>query len=365
MTDGTVLVSGKLGSVHTVRVLRAGREPRKVDVGIAAAGPIPAAIALDTLKKPAASPAAGARPSVGTAAKPAAKTGGLGPATSFDRMPMPTLRAEVACATRCAAARRALRGALRAARVGAAGPRPVGRAGARGPTPDDKDKKEQARALFDKGLRLYNEGAFDAALVEFQRSREIFPTRSATQNAGLALRKLHRFDEAFDMLELLLKDFPNLKKEDRDLVEREITDLRGLIGEVEVSGAEVGATVVVDGRPRGTTPLSAPIRVAAGTHILRATKEGFAPFERRIQVAGGEKVKVVAKLGALIEAGRLQGGRAERQGRRSRRRQRRRRQDAVGGRAPRRPARARPPRRRSDRHPSGGSTRAATASSPA
>ena len=44
-------------------------------------------------------------------------------------------------------------------------------------------KKEEARGYFQKGLTLLDDQAWDAALVEFQRSRQIYPTRNATKNA--------------------------------------------------------------------------------------------------------------------------------------------------------------------------------------
>jgi len=57
----------------------------------------------------------------------------------------------------------------------------------------------------------------------------------------------------------------------------------------------VGATpwgeVYVDGRLIGHTPLVA-LPIAAGSHQLRIVRDGFAPFERRIQVAAGEDVRL-------------------------------------------------------------------------
>jgi len=57
----------------------------------------------------------------------------------------------------------------------------------------------------------------------------------------------------------------------------------------------VGATpwgeVYVDGRLIGHTPLVA-LPIAAGWHQLRIVRDGFAPFERRIQVAPGEDVRL-------------------------------------------------------------------------
>src|SRR5262249_57695196 len=53
---------------------------------------------------------------------------------------------------------------------------------------------------------------------------------------------------------------------------------------------------------------------SAGTHLVRIFKEGFEPFETRVDVAGGQTAKVTAKLRVLKDSGRLKvterGGRA-------------------------------------------------------
>lgn len=169
--------------------------------------------------------------------------------------------------------------------------------------PQIEKKRDEAREHFQKALALFDEEAWDPALVEFARSRAIFPTRAATKNAALCLRHLKRFDEALDMFEELLK-LPNLPKEDRELGEREVKTMRGLVGTVVITTAEPGATVVIDGRERGTTP-AAPVRVSVGTHVVRVFKEGFEPFETRAEIAGDQSVPVAARLARLSQSGRL------------------------------------------------------------
>lgn len=164
--------------------------------------------------------------------------------------------------------------------------------------------KNEARTHFEKGLSLFDEEAWDAALAEFLRSRELFPTRAATKDAAFCLRKLHRFDEALDMFEALLADFPNLPADDRAIADREIRALGGFVGRIDVRGGEPGATVVVDNRARGTMPSDA-VRVAIGTHVIRVVKEGFVPFEAQVTVASGQTSTVPVKLARLIQGGRL------------------------------------------------------------
>ncbi|APR80772.1 Hypothetical protein A7982_06119 [Minicystis rosea] len=164
-----------------------------------------------------------------------------------------------------------------------------------GPGPDaDARRKDEARDHFQRGIALFDDESWDAAFVEFTRARKLFPTRAATKNAAVCLRLLKRYEEALDMFEELIA-FPNLNKEDRELSEHEITALRRLVGTIEIAGVEPGASVLIDRRVRGTTPLK-PVRVVVGTHEVRVVREGFEPYATRIRVAGNESVRVTPQL---------------------------------------------------------------------
>ena len=183
---------------------------------------------------------------------------------------------------------------------------PTGPAGdAPRPAVPDESKKAEARAHFDKGLKLLQEEAWAAALAEFLTSRELYPTRAATNNAAIALRKLQRFDESLDMFETLLREFPNMPPGERTLAQRAVAELRELTGTIDVTGAEPGAAIVIGGQAKGDYPPISPLRVSAGTHLVRLVKEGFQPFEARADVAGGQTLRIVAKMTALTASGRL------------------------------------------------------------
>jgi hypothetical protein len=169
-----------------------------------------------------------------------------------------------------------------------------------GPT---EDTKAEARKHFDRGLVLFDAQAWDAALAEFILSNDLYPTRSAVKNVALCLRKLKRHDEALESFERLLA-FPALSAEDQELARREIAALRELVGSILIQAAEASATITVDGRQRGTTPAPGPLRVMVGSHTVRIYKEGFEPFEVRIQVAGEQSVVVRARLTPSVSSDR-------------------------------------------------------------
>jgi hypothetical protein len=168
-------------------------------------------------------------------------------------------------------------------------------------TPQQKD---EARDHFELGLSHFDRQEWPAALVEFLKSREEFPTRGNTKDAAICLRKVGRFDEALAMYEALLRDFSDLTAADKELAQREMAELQGSVGTISITGAPDGADVVIDGVDRGKTPLGA-LRLSAGTHAIRVTREGALPFEQRIDLVGRQAAEVHAALAALTQAGRL------------------------------------------------------------
>lgn len=154
-------------------------------------------------------------------------------------------------------------------------------------------------------MALYRDEAYEAALVEFLASRDAYPARGNTLNAALCLQRLERHADALTMFESLLREVDELPPDERQLVNREMAALRGRVGTIDVQVVEPDAQVMLDGRPRGLTPLSAPLRVDAGEHLLRLVKAGFLPLERVVAVRAQAQARVAGELRALANAASL------------------------------------------------------------
>ncbi len=172
--------------------------------------------------------------------------------------------------------------------------------------PPAEDPLVAARAHFERGNALFKEGAWAPALAELLESRRLRPTRNATRNAAVCLRQLGRHAEALDLYEALLREFPDVAPDLKDEAQRAIVELRARVGTIEISGAEAGAAISIDGENRGEYPPIAPLRIAAGSHTVRIYKEGFEPFETRLDIAGGKTANVEAALRALVASGQLE-----------------------------------------------------------
>lgn len=191
---------------------------------------------------------------------------------------------------------------------GASTPPPSAEAKAEAPAPAQVEEKQriEAKERFLRGLDLASQENWDAALVEFMASRELFPTRAALSNIPLSLRHLKRYAEAIDAYNELIQKFGStLSPDERKKVDEALGELRSLVGEIDVESDQKGSVVVIDGQQRGLTPLPAPILVNAGTHSVRVASEGFQSFEAQVPVAGKQRKLVQAKLQRLAKSGTL------------------------------------------------------------
>jgi hypothetical protein len=157
----------------------------------------------------------------------------------------------------------------------------------------------EAKAHFDKGVELMQQREWGAALDELMRSRELYPKETTLTNAAICLRELGRDDEALDVLEALLRDFPNLPARKRPEVEREVSALQANVGSIEIQGGEPGAAIEIDGRERGVLPVAGPVHVKAGSRVVRARKDGYSPAWVNVDVPAGQTVRVVLELHEL------------------------------------------------------------------
>lgn len=72
------------------------------------------------------------------------------------------------------------------------------------------------------------------------------------------------------------------------------------VGWITIVSTPSGATVTLDGKTAGITPI-AGTEVGAGiTHTIRITKEGYEPFEKSVSVSSGEQNAVDATLTAIV-----------------------------------------------------------------
>jgi len=156
-------------------------------------------------------------------------------------------------------------------------------------TAGDSGDVDQARKHFGQGLKLYKDGDFDAALVQFERAYAVKPNFKVLYNIAQCYFELHQYVEARDTLSRYLKEgVGSIEAERQAKVESDLSELQRRIAHVTLSINVAGATVYVDGKKVGVTPLTAAVDVNEGQRTISIETPDRGSKQRVVRVAGGE-----------------------------------------------------------------------------
>ncbi|HVW28666.1 MAG TPA: PEGA domain-containing protein [Polyangiaceae bacterium] len=170
------------------------------------------------------------------------------------------------------------------------------------PSPSAGDLDE-ARQRFQRGVELYKEGSFDAALAEFNKAYELAPNYRVLFNLAQVQNERHDYVSALqDFQKYLDQGGAEISADRRDQVNKEITALRGRVADLTITADVDGAEVLVDGVSAGTLPLSQPVLVSAGVRQLQVKKVGYETSTRTETIAGGDDLHFDFKLQAIPSA---------------------------------------------------------------
>lgn len=159
--------------------------------------------------------------------------------------------------------------------------------------------RKEAAERFDRGLRLFDERNLPAALAELERAHALAPNPVVLLNIGLVQASMGRSVQAVATLDRILAEPGTLSAARIEQARRTRDEHARRIGEIGVTTQVTGATVELDGVAVGTSPLSAPLRVASGEHVVSVVATGFAPARKAVSVAGNTRVDVAIELVAM------------------------------------------------------------------
>jgi hypothetical protein len=164
----------------------------------------------------------------------------------------------------------------------------------------------EARRLFETGLKLYGEGSYREALAAFLHANDLAPRASIQRNIAQCNRDLKDFTGAYDAYETLLAKYgATMTAADKRPIQRAIDELALLTGTVRIAVTEPEASVAIDGRAVGVTPLATPVRVNLGPHTVTVTKAGFEPIQREVKLSGGDEASVEGPMQPEVTTGHL------------------------------------------------------------
>jgi hypothetical protein len=162
------------------------------------------------------------------------------------------------------------------------------------------DKMDEAGRHFGRGLQLYSEGAYEAALVEFERAYQLAPSYKILYNEARVHRVMNQYAEALTRFERYLREGGNeIAAERRDEVMKEIDALRPRVATITIKTDVPGADVFVDDTSVGQSPTASAVIVNPGMRKITATKRGYLPATRAVRVVGSDAIEVRLDLVAM------------------------------------------------------------------
>jgi hypothetical protein len=166
--------------------------------------------------------------------------------------------------------------------------------------PAKTEDLDEARTRFQRGVDLYKEGSYDAALAEFTKAYELAPNYRVLFNLAQVQSERHDYVAAVKFFEKYLSQGgADIPPDRRDQVAKELSALRGRVTQMTVQVDVEGAELVVDGSVAGTLPLTEPVLVSAGVRQIQVRKSGYETASRTETIAGGEAVHFDFKLTPL------------------------------------------------------------------
>lgn len=151
----------------------------------------------------------------------------------------------------------------------------------------------EADSRFKRGVELYKEADYNAALIEFRRAYEIDPRYQVLYNIGETHYQLQDYANALRTLEKYLAEGGSRISADRRAeVEKEVEKLKSRVGHVDLSAVEAGVEIAIDDVSAGKAPFAAPLLVSAGRRKITATKAGHPPSTQIVEIAGGDVKKI-------------------------------------------------------------------------
>lgn len=172
------------------------------------------------------------------------------------------------------------------------------------PTESPESGFDNAQRHFDRGVVLYNNGDYQTALAEFEAAYLLFPTASTLENIGLTQKALYRYPESVASLLRYLETAKKITPEKTAQIRALIDEMRALLAEVTLTITPEGATVLIDGRNVGQSPI-APITLAAGRHEIELNAPEHESLHRGILVIAGQPLALTLQLKPILRTGQL------------------------------------------------------------
>jgi hypothetical protein len=157
---------------------------------------------------------------------------------------------------------------------------------------------DEAKGHFQRGVQLFRESDFRAALVEFQRAFEMSKNYKVLFNIGQTQHELQDYAGALRSFQRYLEGGgAEIEAGRRAQVDDDLKKLQARVARLEIKSNAEGAEVLIDDVVVGKTPLKDPVLVSIGRRKVALQKGGQVSAARFVDLAGGDSIAVTVDLG--------------------------------------------------------------------
>jgi hypothetical protein len=147
------------------------------------------------------------------------------------------------------------------------------------------------------GRALYDDGDFAGALVKFERAFDTSKHPLLLWNMAACEKALRHYGRVMQLLERYEAEAGSRLDSDELARLRSLrSTVRSLVSSVRIRANVSGATVSIDGKPVGTTPLAEPLLVDIGTHVVTIRQRGYRDYTSSRVFTGNQDVAIDAVL---------------------------------------------------------------------
>lgn len=166
----------------------------------------------------------------------------------------------------------------------------------------------EAKSAFERAVNLMQASPPnpDGALTEFQKAYDLSKDPRLLFNMAIAERDLKRYSRAVGLLDRELKEGADSLTDDEKKTAKDVLEgLKQYTAPLSITVNEPGATVLIDGREVGKSPLSEPVTVDVGERTVTIKKTDYLDATTKVSISGGSAAKVELKIEPAVKMGKL------------------------------------------------------------
>ena len=159
----------------------------------------------------------------------------------------------------------------------------------------------QARDLYAQGSEHARNGDWKRAQISLKLSFDLVRHWSTAASLGQCELELGHYEEAATHLDYAARALP-FEAEQHEQLGAMLKRARAHVAALDVQVNLKGATVSVDGKTIGKSPVSMPVFVSPGEHVVAASLDGGPAASQRLVVGAGEGRTIALAVGVPVAA---------------------------------------------------------------